>query len=290
MGVAVVTDSTASLPGGLAAEHGLTVVPLTVVLGEEVLEEGPDGATPARLVEALGTRLPVSTSRPAPEALVARWERLVADGAEAIVAVHLSGEVSGTVESARLAARRVGVPVEVVDSRQVGPATGLAALAAADAASRGASVAEVAEAARACAARGTTLCYVDTLEHLRRGGRINTAAALLGGALAVKPLLTVTDGVVEPLERVRTASRALGRLEELTVDAALALGGPDTAVRVVVGHLAAPDRAVALLDRLTSRLAAELGDAFAGGWESEVTAALGAHTGPGMIAVGIAPA
>ncbi|TIC84000.1 DegV family protein [Nocardioides sp. GY 10127] len=293
MGVAVVTDSTASLPAGLAVEHGLTVVGLDVVLGDERLEEGPDGATPARLVAALEARRQVSTSRPSPERLVALWEGLAAAGADAVVAVHLSGEVSGTVESARLAARRLDLPVEVVDSRQVGPATGLAALAAADAAAGGAGLQDCAEAARRCAARATTLCYVDTLEHLRRGGRIGPAAALLGGALAVKPLLTVTDGRVAPLERVRTASRALARLEELAVEAALGARDTDGSgerVRVVVGHLATPERAVALRDRLDERLSAALGDAWGGAWESEVTAALGAHTGPGMLAVGVAPA
>src|SRR5690606_21021825 len=132
------------------------------------------------------------------------YERAAAEGATQIVSIHLSGELSGTFESAQLAAREASVPVIAVDSRQVGIGTGFAVLAAADARDAGGDAEAVAEAARSRAASTTSLFYVDTLEYLRRGGRIGAAAALLGSALAVKPILRVEDGRVGPFERVRT--------------------------------------------------------------------------------------
>ncbi|MCM3515595.1 DegV family protein [Nocardioides sp. P86] len=284
--VVVVTDSTASLPGELAAGLGIVVVPLQVVIGASAYDEGEaEGeATPALVAAALREWTPVSTSRPSPELLLETYERAARGGAEVIVSVHLSGQMSGTVESAQLAARRASVPVEVVDTEQVGIGTGYAALAAARAVAGGADAATAAAAARERGRATTSLFYVDTLEYLRRGGRIGTAAALFGGALAVKPLLQIAEGRVAPLERVRTSGRALGRLEELAVQAAAAAGGP---VEVSVAHLANPERAAQLVERLAGRLDVELaGEEISCG---ELGAVLGAHVGPGMIAVCVAP-
>ena len=282
MPVAVVTDSTASLPAEVVAERGIIVVPLQVVIGADVFDEGSGGATPELVAQALKEWTPVSTSRPTPSALLEVYEQAVRDGADEIVSIHLSGDMSGTFESAQLAARDASVPVVAVDSRQVGVATGYAALAAADAVDAGASAAEAAAAARERAAASSSLFYVDTLEYLRRGGRIGAAAALLGGALAVKPLLKIEDGKVASLERVRTAGRALARLEELAVQAA-----GDGPVDVCVAHLASPDRAAQLCSKLTNRLAANLEEREV--WCGELGAVLGAHVGPGMLAVCVAP-
>ncbi len=282
MPVAIVTDSTASLPAELAAERGIVVVPLQVVIGAEILDEGPDGATPELVAAALKEWKPVSTSRPSPAALLEVYERAARDGATEIVSVHLSGDMSGTFESAQLAARDASVRVLPVDTRQVGFATGFAALAAADAIDAGGSAEDAAEAAQTRAAASSSLFYVDTLEYLRRGGRIGAAAALLGGALAVKPLLQIDDGKVASLERVRTSGRALARLEELAVQQA-----GDQQVDVCVAHLANPDRAAQLTTRLAERLATNLGDREV--WCGELGAVLGAHVGPGMIAVCVAP-
>jgi DegV family protein with EDD domain len=280
--VAVVTDSTASLPPALAAERGITVVPLQVVIGADAFDEGTAEATPDAVAAALHDFRPVSTSRPAPEVLRRVYARLVADGAEEIVSVHLSGDMSGTVESAQVAARDVGVPVVCVDSRQVGVATGYAALAAAQAVASGATAAEAGAAARRRADACSSYFYVDTLEYLRRGGRIGAAAALLGGALAVKPLLTIEAGVVSSLERVRTSARALARLGELAVVAA-----GDEQVDVCVAHLASPQRATSLATTLAERLSGNLDGREV--WCAEVGAVLGAHVGPGTIAVCVAP-
>ena len=282
MSVVVVTDSTASLPPDLAEEHGIEVVPLQVVIGAQVYDEGSEGATPELVAQALRDFVPVSTSRPSPAVLAEVYERLARGGAQEIVSIHLSGEMSGTFESSQLAAREVSVPVHCVDSRQVGVATGFAAVSAAEALRAGASGAEAADTARARAAAAASLFYVDTLEYLRRGGRIGAAAAILGGALSVKPLLCIEDGKVANLERVRTAGRALSRLEDLAVEAA-----GESPVDVCVAHLASPDRAAALAEKLSVRLAGSLEGREV--WCAELGAVLGAHVGPGMVAVCVAP-
>lgn len=282
MPVALVTDSTASLSAAEVARHGITVVPLQVVIGASSYDEcgGEDSVTPQMLADALKAWTPVSTSRPNPEAILETYEKLVADGADAIVSVHISAELSGTFESAQLAARRSPVPVTVVDSRQVGMGTGYAVLAASDALADGADAPTAGAAARTRAAHTTSLFYVDTLEYLRRGGRVGAAAALLGSALAVKPILRVDEGRIAPFEKVRTSGKALSRLEELAVEAA-----GDADVDVAVAHLASPDRAAGLAGRLAKRLETGLGERAVS--LGEIGAVLGAHVGPGMVAVAV---
>jgi DegV family protein with EDD domain len=286
MSVALVTDSTASLPRETLLERGITVVPLQVIIGATAYDEGVDtgdgvGVTPQMLADALREWTPVSTSRPNPEAILEVYDRLAGEGFEEIVSVHISAELSGTFESAQLAARRASVPVITVDSRQVGMGTGFAVLAAADAIDAGADAAKAAEAARTRAASTTSLFYVDTLEYLRRGGRMGAAAALVGSALAVKPILRVDDGQVGPFEKVRTSAKALTRLEELAVEAA-----GDAEVDVAVAHLANPDRATQLAERLADRLEKGLAGRIVS--LGEIGAVLGAHVGPGMVAVAVA--
>ncbi len=279
----IVTDSTASLPAELAVERGIVVVPLQVVIGATVYDEGTaDGATPEMVAAALKEWKPVSTSRPTPLALLEAYEKAARAGATEVISIHLSGDMSGTFESAQLAARDASIRVIVIDSRQVGVATGFAALAAADVLDAGGSADEAAEAARTRAGASSSLFYVDTLEYLRRGGRIGAAAALFGVALSVKPLLQIKDGKVATLEKVRTATRALGRLEELAVQAA-----GEHQVDLCVAHLASPDRAGQLAEKLGERLAENLDGREV--WCGELGAVLGAHVGPGMLAVCVAP-
>jgi DegV family protein with EDD domain len=281
-GTVVVTDSTASLPPEVAQQRGIVVVPLQVVIGATVYDEGPDGATPEMVAEALKEFRPVSTSRPAPARMAEVYAQAAADGAAEVLSIHLSAEMSGTYESAQLAAREAPVPVTVVDSRQVGVATGYAVLSAADVLDAGGSVYDAAEAARARARAASALFYVDTLEYLRRGGRIGAAAALVGGALSVKPLLRIDDGRVVNLDRVRTSARALSRMEDLVVEKA-----GDRPVELCVSHLANPDRAGELAGRLGERLSANMEGRDV--WCGELGAVLGAHVGPGMVAVCLAP-
>lgn len=276
--VAIVTDSTAYLPDEVVEQHGIVVVPLKVVLRGRPLDEGTE-ATPAGLAEALRQKRIVTTSRPSPERFAETYRRLAEEGAREIVSVHLSAELSGTYEAALLAARDASVPVRVVDSRTLAMAMGFPVLTAAEAVADGASAEDAAVAAEKRAGATFGFFYVDTLEYLRRGGRIGAAAAFMGTALAVKPLLHVSDGRVAPLEKVRTAGKAISRLEEIAIEAA---GGAP--VDVAVHHLASPDRAEALADRLRERLP-QLGDLHT----SEVGAVIGAHAGPGLLAVVVSP-
>src|SRR3990170_7585544 len=142
----LVTDSTASLPPELAEARGIVVVPLQVVIGATSYDEGSGGATPELVAEALREFRPVSTSRPAPASMLEASERAAAEGATSIGSVHLSGDMSGTFESAQLAARDASIPVIPVDSRQVGISTGFAVLAAADVLDAGGSAEDAAEA------------------------------------------------------------------------------------------------------------------------------------------------
>jgi DegV family protein with EDD domain len=279
--VAVVTDSTAYLPAELIEQYGIEVVPLYVVLPGRSGREGQD-IGPAEVAAAMATRgQQVTTSRPTPGDFVAAYRRCLASGAERIVSVHLSAELSGTWDAARLAAVQVGEHVvTVIDSRATAMATGFAVLAAARAAMEGADAAVVADAARDTAAVTSTLFVVDTLEHLRRGGRIGAAAAILGSALAVKPVLHVVDGKVVPLEKVRTSGRAFNRLVQRTVESA-----GDGPASVAVHHLAAPERAERLAAELRERLP-KLRELYV----SEVGAAIGAHVGPGAVGVVVVPA
>lgn len=270
--VAIVADSTAYLPPEAMRRHGIISVPLTVVLGDRALEEGTE-ISARSLAEALRKRNPVTTSRPSPARFAETYRKAAEAGARGIVSLHLSAEFSGTYDAAVLAAKEAPVPVRVVDTRMVAMALGFCAIAAAEAAEAGGTVDDAVAAAERRAAGTSAFFYVDTLDYLRRGGRIGTAQALLGSALAVKPLLRLDGGRIELLEKVRTAGRAILRLEELVLDRAAA--GP---ADVAVHHLAAAERAAELADRLRERVpgAGEL-------HLSEVGAVIGAHTGPGLL-------
>lgn len=276
--VAIVTDSTAYLGRDALIRHRITIVPLTVVIGDEALEEGTEISAPA-VARALQRRRPVTTSRPAPLEFTAAYEAAAASGASSIVSLHLSADFSGTYDAALVAAKDAPVPVRVVDTGMVAMALGFTVLAAAEAAEAGGTVDEVVAAAEKRAADTSAYFYVDTLDYLRRGGRIGAAQALFGSALAVKPLLRLADGRIELLEKVRTASKAITRLEEIVVEQA----GTRT-VALAVHHLAAADRATTLAERLRERVPG-LDDLVV----SEVGAVIGAHAGPGLLGVVVSP-
>ena len=279
MPVAVVTDSTSSLPEGLAAQRDIRVVPLSVRLGAQVGREGVEIDTTQLCAALADRRLDVQTSRPAPAAFLDCYRAALDAGASAVVSVHLSRELSGTWEAARLAADEIGSDrVRVVDSRAACMGLGYAVLAAADTADGGGDIDEVAAAATDVARRCRMFFSLDSLERLRRGGRIGAAAAWVGTALAVKPLLHVAQGRILPLEKVRTTARAAQRLVELAAQAAGE--GP---VDVAVQHLAAAARAEEVAARLRERLdVARL-------LVSEVGAVIGAHVGTGLVGVVVVP-
>lgn len=279
MPVAVVTDSTAHLPEGFAARHAVRVVPLRVLVDGRAVLDGID-IGPAELAEAFANRQTVTTSRPNPDEFIPVYRELLTAGADSVVSVHLSRELSGTWESARLAAEEVGADrVRVVDSRTTVMGLGFAALRAALAAGDGAPVDQVERVAVRAAAGTRTFFVLETLEYLRRGGRIGAGAAWLGTALAVKPVLHVDSGRIVPLEKVRTTGRAVARLIELVAEAA-----GDEPVQLAVHHLAAPERAAELATRLDERIPDSSGCVV-----TEVGAVIGAHTGPGMLGVVLCP-
>ena len=271
--VVVVTDSTAYLPAALADELAVRIVALHVTIDGRSGRDGID-IDSAAVTLGLRERRSVTTSRPSPADFASVYRAALAGGAAAVVSIHVSAALSGTWDSARLAAQDFGYgTVRVVDSRSAGMGLGFAVLAAARAAAAGATAAEVQDAAIATVDRTRVLFYVDSLEYLRRGGRIGSAAARLGTSLSVKPLLHVVDGRIVLLERVRTATKALARLQALTV--AYCDSAP---VDIAVQHLDAPERA--------GQLAGQLRAAVPGLRElylSEVGAVVGAHLGPGVI-------
>jgi len=276
MTLRVVTDSTAYLPATVAEAAGLRVVPLTVTVSGRDGREGLEVSS-ADVARALRERrVAVTTSRPAPTEFATAYRELFDAGATGIVSVHLSARLSGTYESAELAAEEFGGRVAVVDSGSAGMAVGFVALAAAAVANDGGDLTAARAAAEVAAKNLSTLFYVDTLEFLRRGGRIGAASALLGTALSVKPILHVVDGEVVLREKVRTSARALARLGDLVVEEA---GESD--VDIAVQHLDASDRAQALYDLLLTRLGSRVRRSYV----SEVGAVVAAHTGPGVIGV-----
>lgn len=276
--VAIVTDSTAYLPQEALTRHRITVVPLAVVIGDEALEEGTEVSAPA-VARALQRRKPVTTSRPSPEEFAAAYRAAAEAGADSIVSLHLSAEFSGTYDAALLAAGDAPVPVRVVDTAMVAMALGFPVLSAAETAEAGGSADDIVAAAEKRASDTSAYFYVDTLDYLRRGGRIGAAQALLGSALAVKPLLQLVDGRIQLLEKVRTASKALARLEEIVVERA-----GSRQVDIAVHHLASAERASALADRLRERVPGL--DTLV---VSEVGAVIGAHTGPGLLGAVVSP-
>lgn len=276
-GVAVVTDSTSGLTEAIARQHGIGIVPVQVVVGGRTLAEGRD-INSQEVAAAMRSGIPVSTSRPAPGEFLRAYEEAVAAGAEHIVSVHLSGELSGTIETATLAARSIDVDVTVIDSRTLGMSLGYSVLAGVQSAEAGESAEAVARQIEQVAAGSTCLFMVDDLVYLRRGGRLSRSSAAIGSALRVKPILEVKDGQVVALEKARTSGRALRRLAELTADNISA--GPH---RIAVQHLDAPERA----EELTAALKQTLGEVPID--LAELGAVIGAHAGPGTVSVACAP-
>jgi DegV family protein with EDD domain len=281
--VSVVTDSTSYLPTELIERHGIHVVPLYVVFGgDRPVPETDITDYPAFFEEVRTAQKHPTTSQPSVGDFTAVFEPLLADGGE-VVSVHISGGLSGTPEAARQAKEALerdgggGERVVVVDSTTAAGGLGMMVLAAAKAAADGASAAEVAE--RVAEARRELKMWfaIDTLEFLKRGGRIGAASAWIGSTLKVKPILTV-ENEMTPVERVRTSSRAFERM----VDYARQRhdSGADA---WSAQHIAAPDMCARLVERCTEIFGCEPTIV------SEIGPVLAAHTGPGLLGVGAMP-
>jgi DegV family protein with EDD domain len=275
--VAIVTDSTADLPPQLAASRSITVVPLTLNFEGKPLLDGVD-IRPDEFYRRLpSATLHPTTSQPSPGRFAEVYSSLLANH-DAVVSIHISQKLSGTFESASQAAAMTDPGrVRVVDSENVSMSLGLLALAASALAAGGADAETVEAKMLDMRAHAQTYFSVATLEFLRRGGRIGRASALLGSVLQVKPVLCIRDGVVTPLERVRTFDRALNRIVELARAVDRGHG-----VCVIVGHADAEADA--------ERIGRELGPIADTLMIQPLGPVVGAHAGPGVVGVGCYPA
>lgn len=282
MPVSVVTDTTGYLPRELVDRYGITEVPLYVVFTDRTVKETEITDYPAFFEELRRADSLPKTSQPSVGDFIEAFEPLLARGDE-IVSIHISGGISGTVDSARQAAEQLerdgrgGERVRIVDSSTAAGGQGIVTLAAARCAQLGGTLDEVVDAANRARAELKMWFAIGTLEFLKRGGRIGAASAWIGSTLKIKPILTV-ERELSPIERVRTSSRMFERL----VDYAQQRhdSGADA---WVVQHIAAPEQAEKLAERCLEVFGREPL------YVSEVGPVLSAHTGPGMLGVGSVP-
>jgi len=273
MTVKIVTDSSCDLPDGLVSELGIEVVPLTIRFGAEELVDRRD-LTPAEFWARCATsaQLP-STAAPAPGAFEEVFRAAAAAGAEGVMCVVLSSKLSATGEAAQAGARAVadGVPVKVVDSLSVSLGHGMMAVQSARRAAAGATLDEIVAMAEDMARRTKIFASLDTLEYLKKGGRIGAAQALLGSILSIKPVIEVVDGKVEPGPKQRTRSRSLQWLADQ-------VGAQKGVENLAILHGDAPDvdTLLGLLDPHFPRDQIVIG---------QLGAVVGAHTGPRTIGV-----
>ncbi|MDQ3574013.1 MAG: DegV family protein [Actinomycetota bacterium] len=272
-GLRIVTDSACDLPPAMADRHGIEVVPLTVRFGEEELVDRQD-LSPRQFWDRLArSEVLPETAAPSPGAFENAYRKAVHDGGEGVVCITLSSALSATYEAAQLAAQTVSgsVPVRVVDSRAVTMAQGLMAVRAAELAASGAGIDDVVGALEDLVPRSRTFAALDTLENLKKGGRIGGAQAFLGSMLSIKPVIEVTGGKVEPESRQRTRGRALRYLADK-------VGQHPPAGTLAVMHGDAPDleEMLDLLAPLHPREQTLVGD---------IGAVIGTHTGPRVMGV-----
>ena len=273
--IAVLTDSTSDLPHELAKELGIRIIPQVLIMGTKTWRDGVDIDPPAfyKLLQT-SPDFPAS-SQPSVADFRKAFEELAKD-ADGIAAILISDELSGTINSARMAKESLpDVPIEIVDTRSVSAQLGFIAIAAARAAAAGADLQTVADTARAMIGHASVYFVVDTLEYLHRGGRIGAASRLFGTALNLKPLLTIKDGIVQPVTKVRSRRKALATLLQLLDEE---LAGKER-IQMAVLHVAAPEEADQLAEQLVARYhPAEM-------LRTECGPVVGTHAGPGTLGV-----
>ncbi len=274
--VAIVTDSTANIPEAMLQGLPLHALPLHVIWGENNYADGID-ITPTEFYTRLQTAKTMpTTSQVTPGAFRDLYSRLLEEGYE-ILSLHISAKLSGTLDSAQQAVQFFpGAKISLVDSESTSMAMGFLALAVARAAQQGATLTECTQLAQHARTNINVYFVPSTLEFLHRGGRIGGAAALVGTALNLKPILTLRDGRVEAIERVRTMSKALDRMME---HVSTSIDGRRP-VRLAAIHAKSPDEAAQLLERARQNFSvSEVSDALC----AEVSPVIGTHTGPGTV-------
>jgi DegV family protein with EDD domain len=274
--VVVVTDSTANIPPELTRNQPVTFVPLQVIWGEKTYRDGEDITADEFYTRLSTAKVMPTTSQPSPADYIRVYEQLLAEGSE-ILSIHISAKLSGTLDSATQAkAAFPGAKIELVDSNTTSMALGFSVLAALRAATNGASLQDCRDIALKAREHSGIIFAVNTLEFLRRGGRIGGAAAFLGTALNLKPLLELRDGRIEAIERVRTMSKAIDRLLDLFEERI----NHRTPLRIACVHAQAYHEACTLLERAQVRFGKEhVSEALI----SPVSPVLGTHTGPGCM-------
>ena len=271
--IRIVTDSACDLPPELAERHGIEIVPLTVRFGEEELVDRRD-LTPRQFWDRLARSdvLP-ETAAPSPGAFEAAYRKAAEDGCEGVVCITISAGLSATYEAAQLAAQAMtdSIVVRVVDSRAVALAEGLMAVRAAEMAGEGAGIDDVVRELDGLVGRSRTFAALDTLENLKKGGRIGGAQAFLGSMLSIKPVIQVSEGKVEPESRQRTRTKALRYLAEKVRQ-----HEPVDMLAVMHGDAPDLDEMLDLLSSTHPREEIVVGD---------VGAVIGTHTGPRVMGV-----
>ena len=277
--VAIITDTTACIPPELAEKYGIGQVPMQIIFGDKVYQNGVD-IHPAEFYPLLreAKKLP-TTAHPSPDVFLEAY-REASRRAASILCITVSAKFTATFNSAKLAREMVketlpDVTIEVLDCDTAAAAQGLVVLAAGRAADSGGSLNEVIDVAKMVMSRVNLVAGVDTLRYLVKGGRVPKAAALLGSILQIKPIFTVTRGEASPATKARTSSGAMRAILKL-VEQKAAKGKP---LHAAVMHADALDRATVLRDEISSRFdCAEL-------FITEFSPLMGVHTGPGVIGV-----
>ncbi len=275
MTVKVVTDSVADLPSQVIEELGITVIPLNVRFGEKVYRDGIDLTTDQFYQQLTSSRTMPVTSVPSPIAFSTAYDRL-AEETDEILAVILSSKLSGTYDVARqsIGLMKRECRIEVIDSEWAVMAQGFLVIAAARAAQAGARLNEIMRIVRRNIARVDIRAAFDTLEFLRRGGRIGAAQALLGAALKINPIITMKDGLVEPAGRTRSRTRAVEHLYQF-------VAGFRNIEELAVEEAACSEDADSLVDRLGNLFPRERI------YRTRTTPVIGTHTGPGLLLVAV---
>jgi DegV family protein with EDD domain len=273
MTVRVVTDSTSDIPKALADDLGITVIPLTVQFGDQSFRDGIDLKADDFYARLASTKELPQTSQPPPALFEHAYRHLITQGD--VVSVHLSHKFSGTVETARSVAGDVAAErIAVVDSGSVSMGLGMCVLAAARAARDGASMQECADVARSVSERVHIAVAFETLEYLRRGGRIGRASAFLGGLLHLRPVLTVKDGEAFPVTRARSRQKAIDEICGL-------LTKHEGITDVAIAHTTTPEDAASLAESVRTLVP------HATLYEVRFGPVLGVHGGPGMLGVAV---
>ena len=275
MTVKIVTDSVADLPSQVVKELGITVIPILVRWGEELYRDGID-LTAEQFYERLKrSKIPPVTSVPSPGTFAEAYDKL-AEETDEILAIIVTSRLSGTynvaLQSIGLMKRKCRV--EVIDSKCATMAEGFVVMKAAKAAQAGASLDEVMEVTRKTIPRVDFLSTFDTLEYLKRGGRIGKAQAFLGSILKVNPLITLRDGVVEPAGRTRSRAKAIDRLCEFAMSYS-------HIEEMAIEEATTPDEAERIAERLSAKFPKERI------YRSKPSPVIGAHTGPGFLLVAV---